>query len=192
LAEYIALEDAADEKHEFHDGQIVAMAGGSGDHAVLQGQAYMVLALALRGGPCQPHGPDLRIAIPKRRRYFYADASVVCGPREYDPENAAGSGVVNVRVVVEVLSPSTAAFDRTEKFEHYMAMPAFDTYILVYQDQPRVEVRTRQGNDWLLSYSTGLDAVAHIRTLGIQISLAELYRGVTFPPAEPTAEPAQA
>jgi Uma2 family endonuclease len=184
LAEYIALEDQSEVMHEFHDGRVVEMTGGTPTNARLQGQVGAMLVRLLRNGPRQAYGPDLRIAVPRRRRYLYGDSSVVCGPEHLDPEDATGTGVLNVRAVVEIFSPTTANYDRSEKFDHYMTMHAFDTYILVFQDEPRVEVRIRNDDAWSMTFFEGLDAVAKVRTLGVELPLAEVYRGVSFPAAK--------
>jgi len=142
FAEYIAHEESTNAKHEYVDGQIYAMAGGSPEHSALIASVATQLANQVRGGRCRVHSSDLRIRVIATGLATYPDVTVVCGPWERDPENART--VVNPVVVVEVLSPSTQAYDRGEKLEQYMLLPSLRAAVLVAQDRRELEVWSRE------------------------------------------------
>lgn len=151
--EYLAFERTSDERHEFVNGEVFAMAGGTSNHSTVMMSIGAELRFALRKRRCQTHAADMRIYIPTSGRYVYADASVVCGKPQFKDETH--DTLLNPRVVVEVLSPSTEAYDRGEKFEHYQTVPSIMHYVLAAQDKPRIEVFTRMG-----------DGSWHLRTYG--------------------------
>lgn len=169
--QYFAIERQAETKSEFHDGQIFAMSGGSPNHARLGGRMHILLDTRLPEG-CEAFNSELRIAIEDLDKYTYADCSVVCGtPRYINGENLA-----NPLVIVEVLSPSTEAYDRGKKFQAYQLIESLREYILVSQDCRRVEHFSKQGDGtWNLRTSSGNDGRLVIERLGVTITLAELY-----------------
>ncbi|HRI64048.1 MAG TPA: Uma2 family endonuclease [Polyangium sp.] len=139
--EYLAFERASDERHEFANGEVFAMSGGTYEHALIAGNIIRDLGLGLRGRRCTVQTSDMRIYIPTSGRYVYADASVVCGRPQFRDETR--DNLLNPRVVVEVLSPSTEEYDRGEKFTHYQTLPSLAHYVLAAQDKPCIEVFTR-------------------------------------------------
>jgi Uma2 family endonuclease len=141
FAEYIELEEASSTKHELFDGQIFAMAGGSPEHAALIASVTFQLSGQTRGGPCRVHASELRIRVEASNLATYPDVSVVCGPWERDSENART--ILNPSVIVEVLSPSTEAYDRGEKLLRYQQIPALRAVALVAHDRREVEVWRR-------------------------------------------------
>lgn len=151
FAEYIELEEATTGKHEFLDGQIFAMAGGTPEHAALIASVVTQLSVQLRGSRCRAHASELRIRVASTGLATYPDASVICGPYDRDPENSRT--VLNPSVVVEVLSPSTEAYDRGEKLLHYKRIPSLRSLLLVAHDRQEVEVWTRpdEGTPWCRS-----------------------------------------
>jgi Uma2 family endonuclease len=153
--EYLAFERASDERHEFVNGEVFAMAGGTYEHTTIAANIIGELQFGLRGRRCTTQTSDMRIYIPTSGRYVYADASVVCGKPEFKDETH--DTLLNPRVVVEVLSPSTEAYDRGEKFEQYQTVPSIMHYVLAEQDKPRIEVFTRMGDgSWnLRTYGPG-------------------------------------
>lgn len=183
-AEYLGVLETSDVKYEFLDGELLAMAGGTADHALIALNIGATLRTALRGGPCRAYGADLRIHPPHTDFSAFADGSVLCGPREHaldDPNSAS-----NPTVVVEVLSDSTEAYDRGEKFRRYNRLSSFKTYVLVSQRRPVVEVFERQADDrWLLTRHEGLDAIAHLESIDVDLPLSEVYLGAEFLQAEP-------
>jgi len=186
LAEYFEAEETALEKHEFHDGEILAMAGGGGDHSLIILNVMGELRNRLKGKPCLAYESNLRIRVPRHPYCTYPDGSVICGSRETDPKDKSGQTFTNPRLIVEVLSPSTEAYDRGEKFSRYRDIDSFQEYVLVTQTTPRVEVFFRQPEGtWLFAPYSGIEAVAKLRSLDITLPLAEIYAGVSFPPVEP-------
>lgn len=146
--EYLALDEASNVKLEFCAGDIYAMAGGTPEHAALCLQVGSSLNVQLEGRPCRVYGSDLRVRVRATGLATYPDVSVVCGPLERDSESR--DTVLNPTLVVEVLSPSTADYDRGEKRESYQQIPSLREVVLVAHDQRRVEVYRRGASGWSL------------------------------------------
>lgn len=148
FVEYLELEEATSGKHEFLDGQIFAMAGGSPEHSALIASVVTQLSVSLRGTPCRVHASELRIRVEATGLATYPDVSIVCGPWRRDPESPRT--VVNPKVVGEVLSPSTEAYDRGEKLLHYKAIPGLTSVVLVAHDRRELEIwaRADDGSPW--------------------------------------------
>jgi Uma2 family endonuclease len=144
--EYVALDEASNVKLEFYAGDIYAMAGGTPEHAALCLQVGSSLNVQLEGKPCRVYGSDLRIRVLATGLATYPDATVVCGPLERDPEGK--NTVLNPTLLVEVLSPSTADYDRGEKREHYQQIPSLRELVFVAHDQRRIEVHRRGSDGW--------------------------------------------
>jgi Uma2 family endonuclease len=171
--EYLALERASNVKHEYLDGQIYAMAGGTPAHAALQAAVPSLLFPQIRAGRCRAHGSDLRIRVKATGLATYPDVTVVCGPREVDPDDE--NSVINPTLLVEVLSPSTEAYDRGEKFAHYKRIPSLRQYVLVSTDARRVEVWTRgDGDTWKVQVATDGES-AELGSIGARLDVTELY-----------------
>ncbi len=171
--EYLALESASNTKHEYLDGRIYAMAGGTPVHAALQLAVPNLLFSQLRAGRCRAHGSDLRIRVLATGLATYPDVTIVGGPRELDPEDS--NSVTNPTVLVEVLSQSTEDYDRGEKFAHYKRIPSLRQYVLVSPDEHRVEVWTRDAEDnWTAAVSTDGE-VADLGSIGARLDVRELY-----------------
>jgi len=182
VAEYLELEDAADERHEYQDGEILAMAGGSPEQSFIIANFVGEAHNALKGKNCRVAESNLRIRIPHKPRYMYPDASIICGPLQFDPQDPRRHTIINPKVIIEVLSPSTEAYDRGDKFTQYREIQGFDEYILISQDRPNFESFLRQPDGaWSILNFTGLNAAAKIRSLGISIPMAELYAGIEWP-----------
>ena len=183
IDEYIRLENDANDKHEFHDGEIIAMAGSTPQHSTISTNIIAVLHGRLQGSPCRVHGADLRIRVPRFPSFMYADALVICGPISLDPEDKSTMAVINPRVIVEVLSPTTEYLDRGRKFTRYLHLDSLQEYVLVSQDEPRTETFFRQSDGtWSFAFWEGTDAIARIRCLDIACPHAEVYAGVEFAP----------
>jgi Uma2 family endonuclease len=180
LEEYFALEDASDARFEYWDGEIVCMSGGSRAHHLISSNILASLAVALRGGRCRPFTGDAPIWTPTLPPYRYPDASVVCGEPEY--KNKKGhDALVNPVVIVEVMSPSTAALDEGPKFLAYQAVPSLRDYVLVSQNEPRVTHYTRLENGaWNRRDVTDLDASLELESIGCALKPRDIYDGVTF------------
>jgi Uma2 family endonuclease len=128
------------------------------------------------------YSSDLRVRIPRKVLYTYPDATVVCGPGEFDKEGAAGETLTNPRLIVEVLSASTELYDRGKKFALYREIPSLVEYVLVSQTDPRVETFFRHDDGgWSFGPFAGLNSTVKLMSLGIELSLADVYAGVEFP-----------
>jgi Uma2 family endonuclease len=188
IAEYLQLEEKAVDRHEFHDGEILAMSGGTYGHSRINAQAMIALGNRLKGKACHPLDSNMRVRIPGRRNYIYPDISVVCGKPKFDPDDPKRTTIINPRVVVEVLSESTESYDRGAKFDLYRQIPTLEEYVLVSQDQPLVETyQRRDQGEWLFKAWKGLKMTVKLRSLKINVPLAEVYSGVEFEPP-PAAE----
>ncbi len=178
-AEYLALERQADYKNEYIDGYIVAMSGVTSHHDRIALDVCGELREQLRDGPCNIFSSAMRVRNLVTGRYTYSDASVVCGEPEFEDDEL--DTLLNPAVIVEVLSPSTEAYDRGDKFAAYRRLPSLREYVLIAQDRPSVEHYLRQGQQWLLTAVTDLDAAVALPTIGCELRLAEVYRRVRFP-----------
>ncbi len=178
VEEYLEREKTSLVKHEYHEGEIFAMAGGTPRHSRLAANAGRVLGNALAGKGCFEYNSDLQLAT-SRRKYVYADASVVCRPPTTFEENP--QAVNNFVLVVEVLSPDMASYDKGAKFMRYGLIPSFQEYVLIEQAFPFVEVRTKTADGtWAIrAYETLTDTV-ELHAIGIRLSMQDLYSGVVF------------
>ena len=172
--EYLALERAAVSKSELLNGQMLAMAGASVRHNVLVRNLLIALGTRLRGRPCQPYPSDLRINVPATGLYTYPDVTVVCAPIQRHPNDHAT--IVNPRLLIEVLSDGTEAFDRGAKFAHYRSVLSMSTYVVVSSHEPRVEWYVR-GDDGIfrLHEAVGEAATVHLEVIDVSIPLGEIY-----------------
>lgn len=174
---YLALEAESDIKYEYHDGWIVAMAGGSPAHSQLGGNIVTELNIALKtkGSSCRVYNSDLKVRIDSANRTYYPDATVGCEEPQYSPKDA--HALTNPILIVEVLSPSNAAIDRGSKFYQYRRLPSLQEYVLISQDEVMVDVSYRRESDlWETRIVRGLDSRLQLPSLDIEISLADLYR----------------
>lgn len=173
--EYLELEAISPVRHEYRDGGVWAMAGGSPAHAAIAVNVSTRLSTALRDRPCRVFGSDLRIRVAATGLGTYPDVSVVCGALELDPEDRRGHTVTNPTVVVEILSPSTEDYDRGEKLAEYKRIASLREIVLVAHDEPRLEIWRRVGEIWTLEVSRG-DAIAELHSVGCSLPLSEVYR----------------
>ena len=174
---YLALEAESDTKYEYHDGFIVAMAGGTPAHSQLGGNVVTELNLALRkkGSSCRVYNSDLKVRIESINRTYYPDASVGCEEPQYSEKDP--HALTNPILIVEVLSHSNEVFDRGSKFYNYRHLPSLQEYLLISQDDVAVDVSYRIEDDvWETRIIKGLEGKLPLRSLGCEISLAELYR----------------
>jgi Uma2 family endonuclease len=179
--EYLAFERASDVRHELVNGEIVAMAGGSPRHGLIATNVGGALVARLRGGPCRAVNSDVRVHIPDTGLYTYPDITVVCGQPETHP--ADRDALTNPRVIFEVLSRSTEAYDRGAKFDHYRRCASLAEYVLVDQRERRILHHRRVEGGWLLS-EVGPDGTLALPALGCELPLAEIYDGAEAWPAD--------
>jgi Uma2 family endonuclease len=140
--DYVWLEEESSTRHEFLAGEIVAMAGGTPEHAAMSAEIIGQLREHLRESPCRVFKSDLGVRVMATGLATYPDASVVCGPIERDPDKK--TNVTNPRVLVEVTSDSTEDYDRGEKLEHYKRIPTLEVVVIVSHREPKVEVLSRR------------------------------------------------
>jgi Uma2 family endonuclease len=182
IDEYLRIERDSIDKHEFHDGEILAMSGGSVVHSLISSNVIQTLGNRLKGRKCRAYDSNLRVRTGELSRYVYPDATVICGPPQIDPADSKGETVMNPRVIVEVLSPSTEGYDRGDKFEGYRQTPSLEEYVLVSQNIPRIEVFSRRPDgSWLFTPDAGLEAAAKLLCLELELPLADVYADVEFP-----------
>ena len=174
--EYLAFERKATTKHEYLNGQIVAMSGASFAHNFLTMNVANQLYNQLIDGECQVAASDMRVKVTEIDSYFYPDVVVVCG--EPRAEDDTFDTLLNPVLIVEVLSPSTEGYDRGEKFEHYQQIASLKDYILISQDEIRVEHHYRQESEWLQSEFQGLEDVLSLLSIGCELRLSDIYRRV--------------
>ena len=180
--EYLDLERSLESKNEFFGGEIFAMSGGTPLHSQIATNLAREFGNKLKGRDCIPYNSDLRLKVEPTGLLTYPDLSVVCGPLQFAP--GTDDTVVNPRLIIEVLSDSTEAYDRGKKFENYRQIPSLNEYLLVSQKEPRIEQFVRQETEqWLLREAAGLEVTLALPTLEITISLAEVFAGVEFVPA---------
>jgi Uma2 family endonuclease len=177
--EYLALEEAAEFKSEYHNGEIVPMTGGSINHNSIIINLCAFFKLALRGKNCKVFTSDLRLWIPRYQRYTYPDVMVIQGnPALY---NNRTDTITNPVLIVEVLSKSTQNYDHTDKFRYYRSIPEFQEYVLINQYEHQIEQYSKTGEaQWLLrEFETG-DAKITFSSVDLEIAIADVYEGVDF------------
>ncbi|GBE92354.1 Uma2 family endonuclease [Nostoc cycadae] len=178
LDEYRAIEEKAEGRSEYRDGEIVPIPGGTLKHSRIGGNIFAFLKFLLRDPQFEPINSYLRLWIPEYRRGVYPDVMVFDGEPQLNEERL--DEVLNPTVIVEVLSHTTADYDQQHKFRMYRAIPSFSEYLLVEQDEPFVERYTKQTQGWLLSDFKGLEASISLELVGVELPMAEIYRGVVF------------
>lgn len=187
VVEYLDAEGTAAERHEYWDGSIIAQTGRTEPESLLITNLIAEAGNALKGKDCRVYDSNLKVNIDELNRYYYPDAFIVCGPSRHPPEDTRRTSVTNPTVIFEVLSDSTQSESRGLKFGHYLLLPSLREYVLVDQHEPSVQVFLRQGEGtWRMTFYRGLDAVAKLEAVEIELPLTEVYAGISFhPPASP-------
>lgn len=175
--EFLQLEAASLSKHELYRGEIYVMAGASPAHNRISGNIYYRLRQQLEGRPCQPNNSD--VMVKANELHTYPDVSVACPPIQR--EDAPIEVLLNPKVVIEVLSPSTERYERNVKLVEYERTPSIEEIWLVQQDVPLVEQYVRQGKGTLRTAVTGLDGAAELQCLDVRLTMKQIYEGVEFP-----------
>lgn len=176
--QYLAIEAETGLKHEYFNGEVFAMAGGSPNHSALQAQLTGQLYAQLKGRPCRLFSADLRVTVEAAGLYTYPDLSVVCGGAQFDDHNT----LLNPTLLAEVLSPSTEAYDRGAKFGLYQQLPSLRQYLLISQDQRMVHLYTRSDDGkWTFEQHTQPDATIDLTSIGCTLNVGELYEQVELP-----------
>jgi len=184
--EYLRLEREANTKSEYWNGEIYAMAGASEAHNAIVVNLVLGLGPQVRVKACRIYSSDMRVKVHATGLYTYPDIVIVCGRPQF--EDRQQDTLLNPTLIIEVLSRSTAAYDRTTKFDHYRTLESLTDYVLVAQSQPMVQHYARRPDGkWLLSDYRTLDAVAHFASIDCNLSLSAVYEKVEWP--EDEAEP---
>lgn len=189
VEEYLALERRSEMKHEFYKGELCAMTGGTEAHNVIVANLITAINLMLRGQNCRVYPSNMRVKCPSNL-YTYPDVVLVCGDRAFD--DSRKDTLLNPQSIIEVLSPSTEAYDRGKKFKRYREIESLKEYVLVSQDLMLVEQFTRQHDaaHWNLTELRLPNAELCLSTGNCRLSLSEIYENVEFAPADPNSEPA--
>jgi Uma2 family endonuclease len=179
IEEYLEMENASAEKHEYYRGEIFAMSGAKSKHNIVTSNLHIHIGGLLKGKPCKPFGSDLRIHVEKNTLFTYPDISIICG--ELVSLNNDDINFLNPTVIIEVASPSTKKYDRETKFELYKDIPTFKEYILV--DPLSISADTffinGQG-DWELREFRHLEQSIELNSIGISVSMKDVYEEIDF------------
>lgn len=180
VAEYIQIEEDANQKYEYHDGRIYALAGGSLNHGLICGNIFGELRSGLRekGDECKAMTSEIKLYIQSENAFVYPDAMVVCGEINKSTKNR--HAIINPIIIVEVLSKSTESYDRGDKFYKYRQIQSLQEYILIDQSKPQIEIYRRQNELWQITRVSGLDKSISIHSTGIEIKLSDIYQDVDF------------
>jgi Uma2 family endonuclease len=144
--EYLELEASSATKHEYYDGEIFAMAGGTPWHAQIAIELAVILRPQLRDGPCRMYSSDLRVRVLETGLATYPDSTIACGPEETDPDSK--TTLTNPRVVFEITSDGTETYDRTDKVDHYRRIPSLEACVIIAHRERAVDVHRRDGDGW--------------------------------------------
>lgn len=170
---YLAMERASAERHEFLDGEVYALAGGSPEHGALAAAWIRELGVALAGRPCRVFTSHVRVRIQATGLTTYPDVSVVCGRLERDPEDP--DAIVNPVLLVGVLSESSEAHDRGAKAAHYRRIPSLREYVLASQAEPLIEVHRRNAEGRFELFEARLEDPVHLASVEVTLSVRALY-----------------
>ena len=188
LEEYFDLDKTSEERFEFWNGEVFCMSGASPEHERILRNMLVYLTLKIGGRGCEAFTSNIRIKVPTAPPYRYADLSVLCGKAEF-VEIGGVDALTNPTLLIEILSPSTEAYDRGDKFSRYQSIPSFREYWLVAQHRPHITQLVRQDDGaWLHREFNSLDDVLKSAALDCELALRDIYQGVSFP-AESTEPP---
>lgn len=174
---YLEYERSCEVRHEFYDGELFAMAGASRKHVMIVTNTVVVLGGQLRGKPCTVFSTDLRVRVDATGLFTYPDVVIGCDTLQFADDHE--DTLLNPTVIIEVLSKSTADYDRGTKFKHYRTIEELQEYVLIAQDEPRIEHYRRQPEGkWLLTTFQRLDEVVTLDSINCTLPLVEVYEKV--------------
>lgn len=178
IEEYLQLEAESEIRHEFHQGELFAMAGGTHNHSIIGANVTTELNLLTRTKDCITYNGDMKISLDIAHRFVYPEAAVVCGEAVFS--EFTSHAITNPMLVAEVLSESTEAYDRGAKFMFYQQIPSFREYLLLDQTQPLVNVFFRREPEiWEMRTYLGLDQEIFLQSMDARLLMTDLYRGAT-------------
>ena len=176
--QYLEIERKAEFKSEYYNGEMFAMAGGREPHNLIMMNIGIALGRQLQSRGCRVYGSDMRVHVPATGLYTYPDVAALCGPPEL--QDAVRDTLLNPVLIVEVLSPSTEAYDRGRKFEHYRSIDSLRHYVLVSSDRVHIDLYTFRDGRWTLSSAGELEAKLELDDIGCHLALADVYVNVEF------------
>jgi len=177
--EYLAIERKAERKSEFYDGEMFLMSGATREHNLIVTNIVSELRNQLKGKPCETYPSDMRVRVPATETYTYPDVVVVCGEPQFDDKEF--DTLLNPSLIVEVLSRSTASYDKGGKFAHYRTIESLKEYVVVAQDRYEIEHHAKQTDGrWVLTDIGGLDANVELGSIECSLSVREIYDRVAL------------
>ena len=177
--EYLEFERKAEERHEYFNGEIFAMSGAKRNHNKAATNVSGLIWQHLKGKDCESYSNDMRVFVPRTGLYTYPDVVVVCGEPKF--QDKVFDTLLNPTLLIEVLSESTESYDRGKKFQHYRSIESLQEYVLVSQDEARIEKYLKQGDGfWVLSEAVGLDSEIEFASIECRIALAEVFDKINF------------
>lgn len=179
VEEYLAMDRAAEVASEYHDGEVFSICGVTAEHSLINANLTVAVGTRLQNSPCRVYASPLRVRV-SPKNFVYPDLMVICGKPVFTDESA--DTVINPKVIVEVLSPSTESYDYGLKFKLYRNLASLEEYIWVEPDTPTVEVFRKAGSEWRFATVTGMNSVLNVESLGLAIPLGEIYDRIEFPP----------
>ncbi len=180
--EYLEAERLAAFKSEYVSGQVWAMSGASRAHNTIASNLIIAIGTAIRGTDCQVFGSDMRVLVQENNTYAYPDITVVCGEQRYS--DTLADTLTNPTALIEILSPSTAQYDRTVKLIKYRRLPSLREYVLVHQDTRRIEHFARYDDIWVSSDYHAATLVLSLESLSVTLAFADIYENVLFPASD--------
>ncbi len=184
LEEYFELERTSEIKYEYWDGEVFAMSGASPAHEAVLVNVITQFRNKLRGRPCHVFTSNLRVKVPAAPPYRYPDLTALCGQPEYEVIGGVRA-LTDPTLIVEILSPSTEAYNRGDKFSEYKSIPSFAEYLLIAQHRPHVTHYVRQADgSWSYEEANAIVATLSLPTIECELSLGEVYQDVDFAAAE--------
>jgi len=178
--DYLALEDLAEFRHELIDGELVLKSGSSQAHSLINTNLCRIISTQLLETTCQAYAIMLRVRAEKHRNYFYPDFMVACDGQFILSKES--DTLTNPSVIIEILSPSSEKIDRGPKFHAYLKIPSLKAYLLIAQDRYSVEIYSRQGEGWHYQHYQMPEDRIEIESIGVRLTVAEIYHLVKFPP----------
>ena len=182
LEEYFELERNSEERYEFWDGEIFCMSGASEMHDEIETNIISYLKPRLADSKCRVFSANMRIKVPSMPPYRYGDVAALCGKAEFEKIGGVDT-LVNPSLIIEILSASTEAYDRGEKFRHYKSIESFCEYVLIAQERAHVtQISRRADGEWVYRDFTEMEASVNLSSMNCELGLSEIYRNVIFPP----------
>jgi Uma2 family endonuclease len=177
--EYLDFERKSEERHEYFNGEVFAMSGTKRNHNVIAWNIGGELRQKLKGKNCEAYPAGMRVFVPETGLYTYPDLVVVCGEPKF--QDNVFDTLLNPNLLIEVLSESTESYDRGKKFQHYRSIESLQEYVLVAQDEARIEKYVKQGDGFsLLSEAVGLESAIKFDSINCDIRLSEVYDKIDF------------